>query len=133
MKQVVDRSLAYAGQHPYILLVLAPLFWGSNFVLGRVIVQTVPPFHFSLIRWLLAFMIFLPFAWQELWRHYRLFQQHWLLILCLSLTGIAGFNTLLYIALQYTTSINATLVNSTAPCLSSAGCCWSQIPGEEEG
>ncbi|MDQ0337990.1 drug/metabolite transporter (DMT)-like permease [Caldalkalibacillus uzonensis] len=117
MRQVVRQSVAYLEHHPYVLLVLAPLFWGSNFVLGRVIVQTVPPFHFSMVRWLLAFMIFLPFAWRELRRHYRLFQQHWLLMFCLSLTGIAGFNTLLYIALQYTTSINATLVNSTAPLL----------------
>ncbi|UTW70422.1 hypothetical protein KHA80_08135 [Anaerobacillus sp. HL2] len=30
----------------------------------------------------------------------------------MGLTGIAGFNTLLYIGLHYTTSINASLVNT---------------------
>lgn len=33
----------------------------------------------------------------------------------MALTGITGFNTLLYIALHYTTSINASLVNTSTP------------------
>jgi drug/metabolite transporter (DMT)-like permease len=104
-------------KQPYMLLVLATLFWGSNFVFGRVIVQTVPPFHLSLTRWVIGFFFFLPFAWQEWKLHRGLMLKHWKTLFWLALTGVAGFNSLLYVAVQYTSSINASLVNATAPLL----------------
>ncbi|MCC3377911.1 EamA/RhaT family transporter, partial [Cohnella sp. REN36] len=36
-------------------------------------------------------------------------------VILMALTGVVGFNTFLYIALHYTTSINASLVNSSTP------------------
>jgi drug/metabolite transporter (DMT)-like permease len=104
-------------KQPYVLLVLATLFWGSNFVFGRVIVQTVPPFHLSLTRWVIGFFFFLPFAWQEWKLHRELMFKHWKTLFWLALTGVAGFNSLLYVAVQFTSSINASLVNATAPLL----------------
>lgn len=118
---VIMRRLKSAVQglsgHPYLLLSMATLFWGSNFVLGRTLVQVIPPFHLSCLRWMIAGLIVLPFAWQECQRHRRTLLNHWKILLLMALTGIAGFNSLLYVALQYTTSINASLVNSTAPLL----------------
>jgi drug/metabolite transporter (DMT)-like permease len=104
-------------KQPYLLLVLATLFWGSNFVFGRVIVQTVPPFHLSVTRWVIGFFFFFPFAWQEWKLHRGLMLKHWKTLFWLALSGVAGFNSLLYVAVQYTSSINASLVNATAPLL----------------
>lgn len=104
-------------KQPYLLLVLATLFWGSNFVFGRVLVQTVPPFHLSVMRWMIGLLFFLPFAWPEWNVHKQLMVRNWKLLFWLAVTGVAGFNSLLYVAVQYTTSINASLVNSTAPIL----------------
>lgn len=113
----MNRWFETIRQYPYLLLVLANLFWGSNFVFGRLIVATVPPFHVSLLRWIIGFLFFLPFAWHE-WKQYReIMIKNWKKLLVLAVTGVAGFNTLLYIGVQYTTSINASLVNSTAPLL----------------
>lgn len=40
---------------------------------------------------------------------------HWPIVVILALTGVACFNTLVYIGVHYTTSINASLMNSSTP------------------
>jgi drug/metabolite transporter (DMT)-like permease len=104
-------------QKPYLLLVIAAFLWGSNFVFGRLLVQTIPPFHLSIMRWIVGFLVFFPLAWKEIIINKEILLKNWKIIFFLALTGIAGFNSLLYVAVQYTTSINATLVNATAPLL----------------
>ena len=100
---------------PYIFLIIATMFWGGNFVIGRGFNETLPPFTLAFVRWLIAFLCFLPFGWNELVKHIQLWKKDWKIIVFMSLTGIACFNTFVYIAVHYTTSINATIVNSTAP------------------
>lgn len=101
--------------NPYALLVLATLLWGGNFVIGRAITSSLPPFTLSFFRWCTAFLIFLPFAWPYLQKEWNLVKKRWVIVVIMALTGITGFNTLLYIALHYTTSINASLVNTSTP------------------
>lgn len=101
--------------NPYVLLVVATLIWGGNFVIGRAIASSLPPITLSFLRWCTAFVIFLPFAWPFLRKEWGLLKKQWPIVLFMAVTGIAGFNTLLYIALHYTTSINASLVNSSTP------------------
>ncbi|MFA9558359.1 DMT family transporter [Evansella sp. AB-rgal1] len=100
---------------PYLLLIFATFFWGTNFVFSRMIVDEVPPFQLSVGRWVIASIVFLPFVYKEIKQHLDVLKKNWKPLFFLGLTGIAGFNTLLYIAMQYTTSINASLVNATAP------------------
>ena len=47
---------------PYLLLILAPLFWSGNFVVARGIHEIVPPVGLAFWRWTLALIIFLPFT-----------------------------------------------------------------------
>ncbi|MDQ0256748.1 drug/metabolite transporter (DMT)-like permease [Evansella vedderi] len=100
---------------PYLLLVFATFFWGTNFVFSRMIVEEIPPFQFSVLRWTIASLVFFPFVWKELRDNFDSMKRNWKALFLLALTGVAGFNTTLYIAIQYTTSINASLVNSMAP------------------
>jgi drug/metabolite transporter (DMT)-like permease len=101
--------------HPYVFLVLANLLWGGNFVIGRAITSSLPPFTLSFLRWCTALIVFLPFAWPLLKKEWGAVKRQWPIVLIMALTGVAGFNTLLYIALHYTTSINASLVNTSTP------------------
>jgi drug/metabolite transporter (DMT)-like permease len=48
-------------------------------------------------------------------KEWKLLRARWPIVLLMAFTGITGFNTLLYIALHYTTSINASLVNTSTP------------------
>lgn len=101
--------------YPYFLLVLANMIWGGNFVIGRIGAEYFPPITFSLFRWLLAVAILTPFLVGKLKRDWFVFWRHKWVVIILSVTGVAGYNTLLYYSLHFTTSINASVVNSTTP------------------
>ncbi len=100
---------------PHILLILATLLWAGNFVIGRAITGEIPPLTLSLLRWCLAFLVFFPIAFKYVKRDWLTIKQHWPIVIVLALTGVASFNTLVYIGVYYTTSINASLMNSLTP------------------
>ncbi len=100
---------------PYLLLTLTALIWSGNFVLGRGVQGVIPPLSLGFWRWLIAILVLAPFAWPHFWRQRELIRQHAALIGLQGLLAVTGFNTLLYVAVQYTTAINAVLVNSITP------------------
>ena len=102
---------------PYLLLILTTLFWSGNFVLSRGMHAALPPMALSFWRWSVALLILLLLAHQHLRAQHRLIWEHRRFILLQGLLGVTGFNTLLYLAMQYTTAINAVLVNSCIPVL----------------
>jgi drug/metabolite transporter (DMT)-like permease len=102
---------------PYLLLTLASLFWAGNAIVGRAVVHDIPPVALAQMRWTFAFLILLPFAWPKLRGDLPVIRREIGIVLLLSLTGIAAFNTMLYWSLQHTTAINATLMQSSGPLL----------------
>lgn len=100
---------------PYLLLVLTTLFWGGNFNVARAVSGEVPPLGLSFWRWLVAFLVLLPFALRPMWRHRACFFEHWMLVCLLAFLGVTLFNTLVYLGLQTTTAINASLMQSITP------------------
>ena len=99
----------------YVLLPIAPLCWGGNIVLARGVIDILPPVGFAFWRWTLAFCLLLPFAWGRARRDWPLARAGWKNLLVLGITGIAGFNTLLYKAVHTTTAINGALIQTTMP------------------
>ena len=100
---------------PYLLLAIAPLCWASNAVLARGVVDIIPPVSLAFWRWTIASLLLLPLAHQHAKRDWPLFTRNWKMLFFLSLVGITGFNTLLYIAVHTTTAINAALIQTTMP------------------
>nr|WP_106781024.1 DMT family transporter [Lysinibacillus timonensis] len=100
---------------PYLLLVLATILWGGNFVIGRAVTGDIPPLTLSLLRWSLAFIVFLPIAYKYVKQDWQKIKVNWPIVIALAITGVASFNTLVYIGVYYTTSINASLMNSLTP------------------
>ena len=99
----------------YLLTAVAPLCWAGNIVLARGVTEIIPPISFAFWRWAVAFLILLPFAMRQVVRDWPLFLKHWKIMLFLSLTGISGFNTLLYTAMHTTTAINGSLIQTCMP------------------
>jgi drug/metabolite transporter (DMT)-like permease len=66
-------------------------------------------------RWFGGSLFIFGFAWPHLKRDWPVILRHWKIILLLSFLGVAIFNTLVYTGLQYTTAINALLMQSTMP------------------
>lgn len=102
---------------PYLLLTLTSLFWGGNAVVGRAVVDEIPPVALAQIRWSLAFLLLIPFAWSRLRDDLPVIRRHIGVILLLTVTGITAFNTLQYWSLQYTTATNVSVLQSSAPLL----------------
>ena len=109
---------------PYILLSITALCWAGNAIVGRLAAGHIPPVTLAFLRWWLAFLIILPFAWQHLKRDWPAIRGCLGTMIFLSLTGIAAFNTLQYWALEHTQALNTLLLQSAAP-LFVAG--WSLV------
>ncbi len=100
---------------PYLLLVLTTLFWSGNFVISRGMHAAIPPLSLSFWRWVVALLILSCFSLRHFLAQRELAFKHWKFILIQGAVGVAGFNSLIYMAMQTTTAINAVLVNSCIP------------------
>jgi drug/metabolite transporter (DMT)-like permease len=101
----------------YLLLVLAMLSWSGNAVVGRALAGTVPPFGLSFMRWSIAFLAVAPFAAGEVVAKRAIIFHHWRYLLLIALLGLTLCNSLGYLGLQWTTALNAGLINSAGPML----------------
>lgn len=97
-----------------VCLVIPPLLWAGNAVVGRMTSSLVSPMSFNLLRWALAFVLMLPFAGQVLRRSGPLWSQ-WRRFAVLGLLGTSGYNALNYLALHTSSAINVTLVGASTP------------------
>jgi len=96
------------------LLVVPPMLWAGNAVVGRLVHDLIPPLTLNFIRWVLAFGILLPLAHGVLRKDSPLWP-HWRRYALLGLLGIGLYNAFQYMALQTSTPINVTLVGSSMP------------------
>lgn len=97
------------------LLLAANLFWAGNIVLARGLAGQVPPVALAYWRWTGAFAVAIGFAWPKLKTDLPLMMRHWKMMLVLSATGIASYNTMSYIGLTSTTALNVLLLQSATP------------------
>ena len=98
------------------LLVLPPLLWAGNAVVGRLVTGLVPPMTLNFLRWALAFVILLPVAHGVLRRTGPLaVWPHWRRFALLGLLGVGCYNALQYLALKTSTPLNVTLVAASSP------------------
>jgi drug/metabolite transporter (DMT)-like permease len=111
----IKRQFGACG--PWVILALPPLLWAGNFVVGRALRTDVPPMTLAFVRHLIALICLSPFAWREIRLDARRYWDlRWQLVRT-ALTGLAGFNLLIYVGLRSTTASNALLLNSIIPVL----------------
>ena len=73
------------------LLMLPPLFWAGNAVVGRALVGLVPPFALSFLRWALAGMILTAFVWRGVREHWPALRARWRDILLMGVLGVGAY------------------------------------------
>jgi drug/metabolite transporter (DMT)-like permease len=101
----------------WFVLVLPPLFWAGNFVVGREARDDVPPMMLAFARHFVALTFLLPFGWAAMRCDVkRYWECRWQLVPT-SLAGMVAFNLLVYLGLHSTTASTAQLLNSTIPVL----------------
>ncbi|MDH5360192.1 MAG: DMT family transporter [Gammaproteobacteria bacterium] len=116
MKPITVKPVRWY-KNPYLLLTLTALFWSGNFVLARAIHAVIPPMTLSFWRWVIALLLLLPFVAHALKPQWPLLKAQWGRVVLLALTGISGFNSLVYLGTQYTNATNALLINAFIPVL----------------
>ena len=99
----------------FLALILPPLFWSGNTVLGRLTVTHVPPLTLNALRWGLAALLFAPFAYKHLKADWPILWQYRWRVLGLALCAATGYNSFLYLGLRSTSIVNAALINATTP------------------
>lgn len=102
---------------PYLLLILAPLFWGGNVVAAKLVVGEIDPFLLLAARCVGATLFILPFAWPYLKADWPVIRRTWLQLMAFGFVGYALFNVLLYVGLSTTTGVNAAIVQAALPML----------------
>jgi drug/metabolite transporter (DMT)-like permease len=97
-----------------LLLLVPPLMWAGNAVVGRAVVSLVSPLTLNFLRWVVALLLLLPLGWRVLrpgsgiWREWRRYA-------LLGLLGVGLYNSLQYLALHTSTAVNVTLVAASMP------------------
>jgi drug/metabolite transporter (DMT)-like permease len=105
----------WLANQPYLLLCITALCWAGNAIVGRLAAGHIPPVTLAFLRWALAFVLILPFAWKHLQRDWPAIRSRLGLMITLSVAGIGVFNTLQYWALEYTQALNTLLLQSAGP------------------
>jgi drug/metabolite transporter (DMT)-like permease len=107
-------SFAAGSGGAYVLLSLAILIWGGNFVVGRWANLDVPPIALSFWRHVLAAAIVLPIVAGAFKREWPEIRKRLAAVTVMALFFVAG-NTFVYFSILHTTVVNAALINSGVP------------------
>lgn len=110
---IIARSL----DQPYLLLVLAPLFWGGNVVVAKLVVGEIDPLLLLSARCVGATLFILPFSWRFLRRDWPVIRRTWPLVMGFGALGYALYNALLYVGLTTTTAVNSSIETGALPML----------------
>jgi drug/metabolite transporter (DMT)-like permease len=113
----LKRVVAQAYASPIFLLALVSLFWAGNQIVGRAMAGEIPPIMLGCLRWMIATLVILPFAWPALKADWSIVRANLPFLAFLGVIGGGAINTLSYIGLNYTTAMNALVLNSAAPIL----------------
>ncbi len=105
----------WLANQPYVLLCITAMCWAGNAIVGRLAAGHIPPVMLSFLRWFLAFLLILPFAWKHLVHDWRAIRARFGLMIVITISGISIFNTLQYWSLEYTQAINTLLLQSAGP------------------
>ncbi len=114
----------WIANQPYLLLSITAMCWAGNAIVGRLAAGHIAPVTLSFLRWSLAFLIILPFAWKHLARDWNAIRARLGTMIVLSITGIGAFTSLQYWALELTTALNTLLLQSAGPLIVAV---WSLV------
>lgn len=101
----------------YLLLALAGIFWGGNYVAGHILVNYINPYALSIIRWGLTTLLMFSVYWSIIRSQWQLLSEKWAFNTLYAFLGQVCFPLTLYIGLQYTSSLNAAIYISSTPCI----------------
>ncbi|BBM89192.1 EamA family transporter [Spirochaetota bacterium] len=104
-----------SGLYKWTLLCVPSLLWAGNFILARYFREDFYPYDLAFFRWSLVLVVVWSLYGRQTLSYVRILWNHKGLVCLLAITGVTGFNTLLYYGLEQTTALNAAFINSIIP------------------
>ena len=102
----------------YLMLTLCAFFWSGNFIVGKFATfYEVPPLTLNFFRWLIVWIILIPFTFKDIFLNIKIIKEKFYSILLMSITSISIFNSVVYYSLNFTHVLNGALMISTIPVL----------------
>ena len=102
----------------YFMLTLCAFFWSGNFIVGKfATLYEVPPLTLNFLRWLIVWIILIPFTFRDILKNIKVIKKNFYPILLMSITSISVFNSVVYYSLNFTQVLNGALMISTIPVL----------------
>jgi drug/metabolite transporter (DMT)-like permease len=102
----------------YSMLTLCSLFWSGNFIVGKFsTLYEVPPLTLNFFRWLIVWIILIPFTFKDVIKNIKIIKKNFYSILSMSIMSISVFNSVVYYSLNFTEVLNGALMISTIPVL----------------
>jgi drug/metabolite transporter (DMT)-like permease len=98
----------------FLLAIIATLLWSGNFIIARKVSNAISPISLAFFRWTCASLVLLPFAYKQVIAEWSPLKANWRILTWIALTGIALFNTFVYVAGHNTTAINMALIGTTS-------------------
>jgi drug/metabolite transporter (DMT)-like permease len=99
----------------YVLLLLTALFWSGTTIVGRAATGEISPFSLTFWRWLVAFLVFIPFGFRPFWAQRAIYIKYWRRMIGFSFFGVVGFTIPFFLGLQHTSAINGSLLQAAGP------------------
>ena len=99
----------------YLFAIGATALWSGNFIIARGLSESIPPISLAFWRWVVAVIVFLPFALKPLIAEWDILKENIPYLFLTSFLGITVFNTLIYFAGHSTTATNLSLISITFP------------------
>ena len=98
-----------------LFLVLPPLLWASNAIVGRLAAGAIPPITLNFLRWVVAILVLLPFVWRRLRQDWPLARRAWVVLAATGFLSTTTYNALQYFALTTSSPINVALITAAGP------------------
>ena len=102
----------------YLMLIFCAFFWSGNFIVGKfATLYEVPPLTLNFFRWLIVWIILIPFTFRDILKNIKVIKKNFYPILLMSITSISIFNSVVYYSLNFTQVLNGALMISIIPVL----------------
>ncbi len=96
------------------LAIAASLLWSGNFIISRAVSNDIGPVSLAFYRWVTATIIIAPLAYKKFQQEKKIISANMQYLFWVALTGIALFNTFVYVAGHSTSAINMALIGTTS-------------------
>ena len=99
----------------YLYLVIATLFWGGHYVVGKYMMGSLTPMTALFLRSVVALVVVLVGGYFYLRQYHRLMWENRWILFWLGATGTFAFTAFSYMALSHTTAVNTGLMLTFCP------------------